>query len=230
MLTPAQRELQTAVHQGRKRGDLWCGLGEALAKGSSSIRFNTSHFHYLSRSGCVGDRACVTVAWRKELGHFFARRLNELQRRCWIVSWWLQGRTFCQDFHTHDNNWLVSWKMASASSIAASIASKTKTKKKHFVAQKVKLFRASDPLLSVVMWGVNHSVSHIFSVSVMTRESKLMSPSSFWCPTLFEVSCRPRDWLTNRRWQLSSYWLYSHQRCMTPVHKCFDRSHMCCFF
>lgn len=53
--------------------------------------------------------------------------------------------------------------MASASSIAASIASKTKTKKKHFVAQKVKLFRASDPLLSVVMWGVNHSVSHLFS-------------------------------------------------------------------
>lgn len=49
--------------------------------------------------------------------------------------------------------------MASASSIAASIASKTKTKKKHFVAQKVKLFRASDPLLSVLMWGVNHSVS-----------------------------------------------------------------------
>ena len=49
--------------------------------------------------------------------------------------------------------------MASASSIAAAIASKTKTKKKHFVAQKVKLFRASDPLLSVLMWGVNHSVS-----------------------------------------------------------------------
>ncbi|KAK1884913.1 Phosphatidylinositol 5-phosphate 4-kinase type-2 alpha [Dissostichus eleginoides] len=47
--------------------------------------------------------------------------------------------------------------MASASSIAAAIASKTKTKKKHFVAQKVKLFRASDPLLSVLMWGVNHS-------------------------------------------------------------------------
>lgn len=50
-------------------------------------------------------------------------------------------------------------KMASASSLAAAIASKTKTKKKHFVAQKVKLFRASDPLLSVLMWGVNHSVS-----------------------------------------------------------------------
>ncbi|KAA8580868.1 hypothetical protein FQN60_013826 [Etheostoma spectabile] len=48
--------------------------------------------------------------------------------------------------------------MASASSIAAAIASKTKTKKKHFVAQKVKLFRASDPLLSVLMWGVNHSL------------------------------------------------------------------------
>lgn len=47
---------------------------------------------------------------------------------------------------------------SAASSLAASIASKTKTKKKHFVSQKVKLFRASDPLLSVLMWGVNHSV------------------------------------------------------------------------
>lgn len=50
-------------------------------------------------------------------------------------------------------------KTMASGSIAAAIASKTKTKKKHFVAQKVKLFRASDPQLSVVMWGVNHSVS-----------------------------------------------------------------------
>lgn len=46
-----------------------------------------------------------------------------------------------------------------AASLAASIASKTKTKKKHFMPQKKKLFRSSDPLLSVLMWGVNHSVS-----------------------------------------------------------------------
>ncbi|GAA6098618.1 phosphatidylinositol 5-phosphate 4-kinase type-2 alpha isoform X1 [Tachysurus ichikawai] len=46
-----------------------------------------------------------------------------------------------------------------AASIAAAIASKTKTKKKHFMPQKKKLFRSSDPLLSVLMWGVNHSVS-----------------------------------------------------------------------
>lgn len=73
-----------------------------------------------------------------------------------------KGKTLCcQDYRTDCNNQPVGFKekMASASSIAASIASKTKTKKKHFVAQKVKLFRASDPLLSVVMWGVNHSVS-----------------------------------------------------------------------
>lgn len=60
--------------------------------------------------------------------------------------------------------------MATASSMAASIASKTKTKKKHFVAQKVKLFRASDPLLSVLMWGVNHSVS-TGAVCIITRYS-----------------------------------------------------------
>uniref|UniRef100_A0A8D3B8Q0 Phosphatidylinositol 5-phosphate 4-kinase type-2 alpha n=1 Tax=Scophthalmus maximus TaxID=52904 RepID=A0A8D3B8Q0_SCOMX len=56
--------------------------------------------------------------------------------------------------------------MASASSIAASIASKTKTKKKHFVAQKVKLFRASDPLFSVLMWGVNHSINELSHVQI----------------------------------------------------------------
>lgn len=45
------------------------------------------------------------------------------------------------------------------------LAPKTKTKKKHFVQQKVKVFRASDPVLSVFMWGVNHSVSPASSVS-----------------------------------------------------------------
>uniref|UniRef100_A0AAY4EZS3 Phosphatidylinositol 5-phosphate 4-kinase type-2 alpha n=1 Tax=Denticeps clupeoides TaxID=299321 RepID=A0AAY4EZS3_9TELE len=51
-------------------------------------------------------------------------------------------------------------------SLVASIASKTKTKKKHFVAQKVKLFRASDPLLSVLMWGVNHSINELSHVQI----------------------------------------------------------------
>ncbi|XP_032871428.1 phosphatidylinositol 5-phosphate 4-kinase type-2 alpha [Amblyraja radiata] len=45
-------------------------------------------------------------------------------------------------------------------------ASRTKTKKKHFVAQKVKLFRASDPLLSVLMWGVNHSINELSHVQI----------------------------------------------------------------
>ncbi|KAG5842005.1 phosphatidylinositol 5-phosphate 4-kinase type-2 alpha isoform X1 [Anguilla rostrata] len=56
--------------------------------------------------------------------------------------------------------------MATPGSIAQSIASKTKTKKKHFVAQKVKLFRASDPLLSVLMWGVNHSINELSHIQI----------------------------------------------------------------
>jgi hypothetical protein len=36
--------------------------------------------------------------------------------------------------------------------------SKTKTKRFKVKHPKRKLFRASDPLLSVFMWGVNHSV------------------------------------------------------------------------
>ncbi|XP_053311740.1 phosphatidylinositol 5-phosphate 4-kinase type-2 gamma [Spea bombifrons] len=49
---------------------------------------------------------------------------------------------------------------------SASASSKTKTKKKHFVQQKVKVFRASDPLVSVFMWGVNHSVNELNQVPV----------------------------------------------------------------
>uniref|UniRef100_A0A8C4EZV7 1-phosphatidylinositol-5-phosphate 4-kinase n=1 Tax=Dicentrarchus labrax TaxID=13489 RepID=A0A8C4EZV7_DICLA len=45
-------------------------------------------------------------------------------------------------------------------------ASKTKTKKKHFIGQKVKLFRASEPILSVLMWGVNHTVNELSNVPV----------------------------------------------------------------
>lgn len=37
----------------------------------------------------------------------------------------------------------------------------SKLKKKHFRVkhQKVKVFRANEPLLSIFMWGVNHTVS-----------------------------------------------------------------------
>lgn len=51
----------------------------------------------------------------------------------------------------------------------STLAPKRKTKKKHFVQQKVEVFRASDPVLSVLMWGVNHSVS--VQVQVCVRVS-----------------------------------------------------------
>lgn len=40
----------------------------------------------------------------------------------------------------------------------------SKLKKKHIRVkhQKVKLFRANEPLLSVFMWGVNHTVIKVF--------------------------------------------------------------------
>lgn len=47
---------------------------------------------------------------------------------------------------------------AAAPTPLSKLASKRKTKKKHFVQQKVEVLRASDPVLSVLMWGVNHSV------------------------------------------------------------------------
>ncbi|XP_043911227.1 phosphatidylinositol 5-phosphate 4-kinase type-2 beta [Protopterus annectens] len=55
---------------------------------------------------------------------------------------------------------------SSAPVASALSASKTKTKKKHFVCQKVKLFRASEPILSVLMWGVNHTINELSNVPV----------------------------------------------------------------
>ncbi|XP_041613253.1 phosphatidylinositol 5-phosphate 4-kinase type-2 gamma isoform X3 [Vulpes lagopus] len=40
----------------------------------------------------------------------------------------------------------------------------SKTKKKHFVQQKVKVFRAADPLLGVFLWGVAHSINELSQV------------------------------------------------------------------
>lgn len=41
-------------------------------------------------------------------------------------------------------------------------------KKKHFRVkhQKVKLFRASEPMLSVLMWGVNHTINELSNLIV----------------------------------------------------------------
>lgn len=46
-------------------------------------------------------------------------------------------------------------------SVAQVTTGLSKLKKKHFRVkhQKVKLFRANEPILSVFMWGVNHTVS-----------------------------------------------------------------------
>lgn len=70
-----------------------------------------------------------------------------------------------------------------AVAVAPLSASKTKTKKKHFVCQKVKLFRASEPILSVLMWGVNHTVTSSPALSHAPRRPgpRPASPASDAC-------------------------------------------------
>lgn len=64
------------------------------------------------------------------------------------------------------------------------MSSHTKTKKKkrfRVMSQKVKVFRSKNPLLSVLMWGVSHSVSMIsafvFSTNYFDFSLKLVA----WC-------------------------------------------------
>ncbi|XP_008318357.2 phosphatidylinositol 5-phosphate 4-kinase type-2 gamma-like, partial [Cynoglossus semilaevis] len=55
---------------------------------------------------------------------------------------------------------------SSSSNHLNNLAPKSKTKKKHFVQQKVKVFRAGDPVVSVLMWGVNHTITELIQVPV----------------------------------------------------------------
>ncbi|KAG9340212.1 hypothetical protein JZ751_021652 [Albula glossodonta] len=71
-----------------------------------------------------------------------------------------------------------------ASSPMVILAPKTKTKKKHFVQQKVKVFRASDPVLSVFMWGVNHSINDLSQVPVPV----MLLPDDFKANTKIKVN------------------------------------------
>uniref|UniRef100_A0A3B4GV33 Phosphatidylinositol 5-phosphate 4-kinase type-2 gamma n=1 Tax=Pundamilia nyererei TaxID=303518 RepID=A0A3B4GV33_9CICH len=65
------------------------------------------------------------------------------------------------------------------------LAPKRKTKKKHFVQQKVKVFRASDPVLSVLMWGVNHSVINDLS---QVPVPVMLLPDDFKASTKIKVN------------------------------------------
>ncbi|XP_068450324.1 phosphatidylinositol 5-phosphate 4-kinase type-2 gamma-like isoform X3 [Clinocottus analis] len=64
------------------------------------------------------------------------------------------------------------------------LAPKSKTKKKHFVQQKVEVFRGSDPVLSVLVWGVNHSINDLSHVPVPV----MLLPDDFKASTKIKVS------------------------------------------
>uniref|UniRef100_A0A3Q2T136 Phosphatidylinositol 5-phosphate 4-kinase type-2 gamma n=1 Tax=Fundulus heteroclitus TaxID=8078 RepID=A0A3Q2T136_FUNHE len=72
---------------------------------------------------------------------------------------------------------------ASSSFPAGPLEPKRKTKKKHFVQQKVEVFRASDPVLSVLMWGVNHSINDLSQVPVPV----MLLPDDFKASTKIKV-------------------------------------------
>ncbi|KAM9859396.1 phosphatidylinositol 5-phosphate 4-kinase type-2 gamma-like [Aulostomus maculatus] len=65
-----------------------------------------------------------------------------------------------------------------------SLAPKRKTKKKHFVQQKVEVFRASDPVLSVLMWGISHSINELNQVPVPV----MLLPDDFRASTKIKVN------------------------------------------
>ncbi|XP_030624959.1 phosphatidylinositol 5-phosphate 4-kinase type-2 gamma isoform X2 [Chanos chanos] len=94
----------------------------------------------------------------------------------------------------------------SASSPMVILAPKTKTKKKHFVQQKVKVLRASDPVLSVFMWGVNHSINDLNQVPVpvmlLPDDFKANTKIKEYCPQVFR-NLRERFGIEDLDYQVS---------------------------
>ena len=82
------------------------------------------------------------------------------------------------------------------------MSSHAKTKKKkrfRVMSQKVKVFRSKNPLLSVLMWGVSHSVSMI-SVCFFYKPFWLQSKAS--ALVLFGRSTNSRMWTIQPCWCL----------------------------
>ncbi|XP_072308901.1 phosphatidylinositol 5-phosphate 4-kinase type-2 gamma-like [Eucyclogobius newberryi] len=73
---------------------------------------------------------------------------------------------------------------AASSNPLTSLAPKCKTKKKHFVQQKVEMFRGGDPVLSVLMWGVNHSMTDLCHVPAPV----MLLPDDFKANTKIKVT------------------------------------------
>ncbi|XP_013864626.1 phosphatidylinositol 5-phosphate 4-kinase type-2 gamma [Austrofundulus limnaeus] len=71
-----------------------------------------------------------------------------------------------------------------SSSSISTLKPKRKTKKKHFVQQKVEVFRASDRVLSIFMWGVNHSMNDLSQVPIPV----MLLPDDFKASTKIKVN------------------------------------------
>ncbi|XP_030633454.1 phosphatidylinositol 5-phosphate 4-kinase type-2 gamma [Chanos chanos] len=78
--------------------------------------------------------------------------------------------------------------MASPSKTSASNPvvklARTKSKKRHFVQQKVEVLRPSDPVLSVFMWGINHTINDLSQVPMPV----MLLPDDFKANTKIKVN------------------------------------------
>lgn len=140
---------------------------------------------------------------------------------------------------------------ANSSNPPSASASKTKTKKKHFVSQKVSVFRAGNPLLSVFMWGVNHSINELnhvpAPVMLLPDDFKANSkikvnnhlfnkenlPSNFkfkeYCPQVFR-NLRERFGVDDLDYQISLTRHAPYSECNVRssmlFHRSYDRRHV----
>ena len=111
-------------------------------------------FARLSRA----DRSSpITTTTTQQGGAFWASKLMFSWHLCSLISFVIF--------------WMVGWfstdlTMSSLPETTQRQMSTTKTKHFNFKHPKRKLYRASEPLLSVFMWGINHTVRELTHISI----------------------------------------------------------------
>lgn len=87
--------------------------------------------------------------------------------------------------------------MAARMAASAGPGTRTKTKKKHFVPQRVKVLRSADPLLGVLAWGIHHQVGNGLRRSFLGRGENTEQARLFGAGS--PPSSRSRAWIEGRR-------------------------------
>ncbi|KAI2644752.1 Phosphatidylinositol 5-phosphate 4-kinase type-2 gamma [Labeo rohita] len=126
---------------------------------AEGMRFSGMSIHFLTSAA----EHKAEVAWNRKLALNFCKKNYSLLKEMLIRHVTLLDQVLSSFIWSKSAEQIILYCIGAVSSSARRL-SRTKSKKKHFVHQKVEVFWASDPILTVFMWGINHTINDLFQV------------------------------------------------------------------